>query len=108
MCDQSCRSKGVYFSGKEEDFAYCWDEFEAKMFNMKLLRGLKGQCDATEFERNMKPNASDEAKFRNKQQASEKYGDLKLRGWCEITQSLDKRSAVFLRPYKGLVQRLGP
>ena len=63
MCDQSCRSKGVYFSGKEEDFAYFQDQFEAKMFNMKLLRVLKGQCDETEFEKKLKPNASEEAKF---------------------------------------------
>ena len=51
MCDQSCRSKGVYFSGKEEDIAYFQDQFEAKMFNMKLLRVLKGQCDETEFDK---------------------------------------------------------
>ena len=36
MCDQSCRSKGVYFSGKEEDFAYFQDQFEAKMIKVKF------------------------------------------------------------------------
>ena len=100
MCDQSCRSKSVYFSGQEEDFAYFQDQFEAKMFNMKLLRVLKGQCDETEFEKNLKPNASEEAKFRNKQQTREKFEELKMRVWCEIIQSLDKRSAIILRTYK--------
>ena len=79
MCDQSCRRKGVYFSGKEEDFAYFQDQFEAKMFNMKLLRVLKWQCDETEFEKNSKPKASEEAKLRNKQQAREKFDELKMR-----------------------------
>ena len=51
MCDQSRKSKGVYFSGKEEDFAYFQDQFEAKMFKRKLLRILKGQCDETDFEK---------------------------------------------------------
>ena len=48
----------------------------------------------------MKPNASEEAKLRNKQQAREKFDELKMRVWCEIIQSLGKRSAMFLRPYK--------
>ena len=100
MCDQSCRSKGVYFSGKEEDFASFQDQLGAKMFNMKFLRVLKGQCDETEFEKNLKPNASEEAELRNKQQAREKFDELKMRVWCEIIQSLDKRSSMFLRPYK--------
>ena len=100
MCDQSCRSKGVYFSGKDQDFAYFQDQFEVKMFNMKLLTVLKGQCDETQFEKNLKPNASEEAKFRNKQHAREKFDELKMRVWCEIIQSRDKRSAMFLRPYK--------
>ena len=60
VCDQSCRSKGVDCSGKEEDIAYFRDQFEAKMSNMKFLRVLKGQCDEIEFEKNLKPNASEE------------------------------------------------
>ena len=67
---------------------------------MKFLRVLKGQCDETEFEKNFKPNASEETKFRNKQQAREKFEELKMRVWCEIIQSLDNCSAIFLRPYK--------
>ena len=47
--DRSCRSKGVYFSGKEEGFAYFQDQFEAKMLKIKLLGVLKGQCDETEL-----------------------------------------------------------
>ena len=53
------------------------NQFEAKMFNMKILRVLKGQCD--EFEKNLKPNASEEAKLRNKQPAREKFDELKMR-----------------------------
>ena len=70
------------------------------MFNMKLLRVLKGQCDETEFEKNLKPNASEEAKRRKKQQDREKFDELKMRVWCEIIKSLDKRSEMFLIPYK--------
>ena len=53
-----------------------------------------------QFEKNLKPNASEEAKLRNKHQAREKIDELKMRVWCEIIQSLDKCSAMFLRPYK--------
>ena len=70
------------------------------MFNVKLLRVLTGQCDETEFEKNLKPNASEEAKLRNKQLAREKFDELKMSVWCEIIESLDKRSAMFLIPYK--------
>ena len=104
LCDQSCRSKGFYFTAKEEDFAYLQDQFEAKMFNMKLLRIMKGQFDESDFEKNMKPNASEEARLRNKQQVWEK---LKMRVCYEIIQSLDKRSAMFFRPYKKWSQGLG-
>ena len=100
MFDQLCESKGVYFSGEEEDFGYFQYQFEAKMFDMKLLRILKGQCDETDSEKNLKPNASEEARLWNKQQAREKFDELKMRVWCEIIQSVDKRSAMFLRPYK--------
>ena len=100
MCDQLCISKVVYFSGKEEDFADYKDQFEAKMFHTKPLRVLKWQCDETESEKNFKPNASENARLRNKQHAREKFDDLKMCIWCEIVPSLDKRSATFLRPYK--------
>ena len=61
---------------------------------------MEEQCDETEFEKNLKPNASEEARLRNKQQAREKFYELKMRVWCEIIQSFDRRSAMFLRPYK--------
>ena len=70
------------------------------MFNKKLWRVLKGHCEETEFEINLKPKASKEAKLRNKKQAREKFDEIKMRAWCEIIQPLDKRSAMFLRPYK--------
>ena len=69
------------------------------MFNMKLLRVLKGHCDKTEFEKNLQPNASDEYKLGNYQQARDKFNELKTCVWCEIIKSRDKRSAMFLRPY---------
>ena len=48
----------------------------------------------------LKTNASEEARLRNKQQNREKFDELKMCVWCEIIQSVDKRSAMFLRPYK--------
>ena len=30
MCDQSCRIKGIDFSGKEENFAYFYEQSEPK------------------------------------------------------------------------------
>ena len=39
---------------------------------MKSLRILKEQLDETEFQKNLKPTASEEAKLRNKQQARRK------------------------------------
>ena len=59
MRDQSCRSKDVYFTGKEENLADFQDQFELKMLNMKFLRVSKGQFEGTEFEKNLKSNASD-------------------------------------------------
>ena len=100
LCDQSCRSEGGYFSEKEEDFAYFQNQFEAQIINMKLLRVFKGHYDEPEFEKNLKLNASEEAKLRNKQQAREKFDELKIRVWCEIIKTLEKRSGMFLRPYK--------
>ena len=67
---------------------------------MKLLRISKRQRDENDFEKNLKPNASEEARLRNKQQAREKFNEVKMCVWCEIIQSLDKRSAMLLRPYK--------
>ena len=67
------------------------------MFNMKILRILKEQCDETDFEKNLKPNASAEARLRNKQQ---NFDELKMRLWYEIIQSLHRCSAMFLGPYK--------
>ena len=90
----------VFISLEKRKTAYFQDQYEAKMFKMKLLRVLKGHCNKTGFEKNLKPNASDQAKLRNKQHAWEKYDELKMSFWCEIIQPLDKLSDMFVRIHK--------
>ncbi len=50
--------EGTHFSGKEDEFAYFQEQFEAKRFTMKLLDALFGRMEATHFERRLATNAN--------------------------------------------------
>ena len=90
----------IRFSGKEDDFAYFQEQFEARMFTLKLLDALLGRVDVTHFERRLSPNANARTVQQNRDEAELQFMNVKQQIWCELVQALDKKSVLFLRPHK--------
>ena len=48
----------IFFSGKEEDFSYIEEQFEARIFHLKLNKILDETVDYRNFMPSLRPNAS--------------------------------------------------
>ena len=91
----------IVFSGKEEDFSYFEEQFEALIFNLKLNKILDETVDYRNFMPSLRPNASSDQKQAAIDKGKESFEEKQLHIWYELVQSLDKKSVLFLRPYKG-------
>ena len=52
----------IVFSGKEEDFSYFEEQFEARSFHLKLNKILDETVDYRNFMSSIRPNASSDQK----------------------------------------------
>ena len=52
----------VVFSGKDEDFSYCEEQFEARTFHLKFNKILDETVDYGNFMPSLRPNASSDQK----------------------------------------------
>ena len=59
----------VVFSGKDEDFVYFQEQFEARMYKMKLLEVLDGSVTVRDIEQKLKEGGSHEAQAKAKERA---------------------------------------
>ena len=63
-------SGGMLYSAEiQEDFVYFQEQFEARMYKMKLLVVLDGSVTVRDIEQKLKEGASHEAKAKAKEQA---------------------------------------
>jgi transposase InsO family protein len=69
----------LVFSGKPDDFAYFQEQFESRMYLLKLSDSLLDQCTSR----------SDAAR-----------DEKRYRVWCELIQCLDRKCVMFIRSYK--------
>ena len=88
------------FSGKEEDFSIFEEQFEARIFHLKL-RILDETVDYRNFMPSLGPNASSDRKQAAIDKRKEVFEEKQLHIWYELVQALDKKSVLFLRPNKG-------
>ena len=91
----------IYFSGKEEEFFYFEGQFEARIFHLKLTKILDETVDYRKFIPSLGPNASSDQKQAALDKEKEIFEEKELHIWYELLQALDKKSVLFLRPYKG-------
>ena len=52
----------ITFSGKEEDFSYFEEHFEARSFHLKINKILDGKVDYRNFMPSLRPNANRDKK----------------------------------------------
>ena len=91
----------IIFLGKEEDFSYFEQQLEARIFHLKLNKILDETVDYRNFLPSLRPNASSDQKQAVIDKEKEIFEKKQLHIWYELVQALDKKSVLFLRPYKG-------
>ena len=85
----------VSFSGKEEDFAFFADQFEAKMYLMKLKNLLLDEVTIVQAD------PGDEAAVRRQDKVEEELKELRWQVWCELIQCLQRETGMLIRVCKG-------
>ena len=54
------KSERIVFSGKEEDFLYFEEQFEARIFHLKLNKVINREVDEKDFAPSVRKNATAE------------------------------------------------
>ena len=88
------------FSGKEEDFLYFAEQLEARIFHLKLIKVINRELDEEDFAPNVRNIATVEQREASLRKGREILGEKELHVWYELVQCLDKKSVLFLKPYK--------
>jgi hypothetical protein len=85
----------LVFSGKEEDFTYFQDQFEARMYLLRLTDALLDRIKTT-------PQKDEETEEETRTRTAEEAprDEQRYKVWCEIIQCLDRKSVMFLRSHK--------
>ena len=101
MASVVTKLESLKFSGKDEDFVLFSEQFEARMYLLKLRGLLLGTETEEDFLQKDKPNASREHREEARVKAAKVFEDKKYHVWCELVQCLDAKSVLFLRSQKG-------
>ena len=101
MASVVTKLESLKFSGKDEDFVLFSEQFEARMYLLKLRGVLLGTETEEDFLQKDKPNASREHREEARVKAAKVFEDKKYHVWCELVQCLDAKSVLFLRSQKG-------
>ena len=75
----------VLFSGKEEDFAYLQEQFEARMYCFKLLDVMERRVTEKKIEQKLREGTNQEGSNKAKEKAESMMKDKKKRSgvsWC--------------------------
>ena len=97
----SDKNERVRFSGKEEDFLNLSEQFEARIFVLKLYEVLDGSSTFEDYVPSTRPNASRAEKDAAVDKRREIFKEKQMQIWYELVSALDKQSVLYLRPYKG-------
>ena len=101
MASVVTKLESLKFSGKDEDFVLFSEQFEARMYLLKLRGVLLGTETEEDFLQKDKPNASREHREEARVKAAKVFEDKKYHVWCELVQCLDAKSVLFLPSQKG-------
>ena len=97
----------VFFSGKEEDFVYFSEQFEARMYVLKLNKILDGTVGYREYIPTLRGQPSEEQNDAADRKGKEIFDEKQMAICYELAQCLDRKSVLFLRPYRGKDLKLG-
>lgn len=89
------KTKSLTFSGREEDFIWFSEQFEARMYTSKLSDTLLDKIKTPEFdahENNTERTA--------RETAEAALAEDRYKVWCELLQCLDRKSALSIRSCK--------
>ena len=95
------KSERKGFSGREEDFLYFAEQFQARNFHLKLNKFINREVDEKDFAPGVRSNATVEQREASLRKGREILGEKELHVWYELVQCLDKKTILVLRPYKG-------
>ena len=97
----SSKSERLVFSGREYDFLYFAEQFEARMHSLKLGKVLSGEATYLDYVPAVRNNSSEEQRRQAIEKGREDLEEKTKTLWYELVQALDKISVLFLRPHNG-------
>ena len=108
----SSKLERLVFSGREDDFLYFAEQFEARMHSLKLGKVLSAEATYLDYVPAVRNNSSEEQRRQAIEKGSEELEEGGKKGreeleekkrtlWYELVQALDKTSVLFLSPHKG-------
>ena len=96
----SDKNERIRFSGKEGDFLYFSEQFEARIFVFNLYKVLDGCSLFEDYVPSTRPNASRAEKNKAIDKGREILKKKQMQIWYELVSALDMLSVLYLRPYK--------
>ena len=96
MAGATSKHGKLEFSGKEVDFSWFMDRFEARMYLLDLHK-----CMNDEITTPAATPDEEQADAETRIAAEAARDVLRMKLWCELMQCLDRKSTSFLRPHKG-------
>lgn len=85
----------LVFSGREQDFTCFMEQFEARMYMLKLDKAVHDKIKTPKYEDTEEAQATTD-----RVAAEEVRDDLRYQVWCELVQCLDRKSIMFIRAHK--------
>ena len=86
----------LVFSGKEEDFAFFADQFEARMYILKLDKVLLDKVKIT-----IAVDRTDQTQVDLQTKEEDALAEQKYQVWCELIQCLQRDAGFMIRAHKG-------
>ena len=83
------------FSGKEEDFCFFADQFEARMYVLRLDKVLLDKVVITQAD------TTDATAVTQQEKDESDLLDQRYQVWCELIQCLQREAGMLLRAHKG-------
>ena len=83
------------FSGKEDDFLFFAEQFEARIFHLKLNKVINREVDEKDFARNVRNDATVEQREASLRKGRETLEEKELHVWFELVQGVDKNLFCF-------------
>ena len=92
----SSKLERLVFSGREDNFLYFAEQFEARMHSLKLGKGLSGEATYLDYVPAVRNNSSEEQRRQAIEKGREELEEKKKTLWYDLVQALDKTSVLFL------------